>query len=69
TQPQFAFAAVYEGDVGANVHGGSHAAPMIGKIFKEVYKTTEKRRSRGAPPADDALRAEPVEDDSGDESD
>jgi len=40
-QAQFAFAAVYEGDVGANVHGGSHAAPMIGRIFKEVYKTAE----------------------------
>ncbi|CAN5529469.1 penicillin-binding protein 2 [soil metagenome] len=69
TQPQFAFAAVYEGDVGANVHGGSHAAPMIGKIFKEVYKTTEERRSRSSEPADDALRAEPVEDEFGDESD
>jgi hypothetical protein len=42
---------------------------MIGKIFKEVYKTTEKRRSRSSAPAEDALRAEPVEDESGDESD
>src|SRR5438552_2313212 len=28
-QPRFAFAAVYEGDVGSKVHGGSTAAPMI----------------------------------------
>ena len=45
-QPQFAFAALYEGDVGADVHGGSHAAPMIGKIFKEVYKSAENGNSR-----------------------
>ncbi len=50
-QPQYAFAALYEGDVGANVHGGSNAAPMIGKIFREVYKgvgSNGKRRSRAA---------------------
>src|SRR5436189_594263 len=28
-QPRYAFAAVYEGDVGSKVHGGSAAAPMI----------------------------------------
>jgi penicillin-binding protein 2 len=36
--PQYAFAALYEGDVGKNVHGGSQAAPMIGDILKELYK-------------------------------
>ncbi|MDQ3116137.1 MAG: penicillin-binding protein 2 [Verrucomicrobiota bacterium] len=35
--PQYAFAALYEGDVGANVHGGSSAAPMIGRILRQVY--------------------------------
>lgn len=50
TQPQFAFAALYEGDVGADVHGGSHAAPMIGKIFKEVYKSVENGNGRRRPP-------------------
>ena len=36
--PQYAFAAVYEGDPGDNtVHGGSSAAPMIGKVLNEVY--------------------------------
>lgn len=59
-QPQFAFAALYEGDVGAAVHGGSSAAPMIGKIFKDVYKTAERTTTRarralpvGQPPADE----------------
>ncbi|CAN5488600.1 penicillin-binding protein 2 [soil metagenome] len=35
--PQYAFAALYEGDVGSNVHGGSAAAPMIGRILRQVY--------------------------------
>ena len=35
--PQYAFAALYEGDVGADVHGGSSAAPMIGRILRQVY--------------------------------
>ena len=63
-QPQYAFAALYEGDVGAEAHGGSSAAPMIGKIFKEVYKNTEngsgKKRKR--PPVEER----PDDDDSGD---
>src|SRR5437588_12112306 len=37
-QPRYAFAAVYEGDVGSTVHGGPAAAPMIADVFKEVYK-------------------------------
>ncbi len=35
--PQYAFAALYEGDVGSTVHGGSAAAPMIGKILRQTY--------------------------------
>src|SRR5438105_13055267 len=68
-QPQYAFAAVYEGDVGSKVHGGSASAPMIADIFKEVYKGQmvahhEQRRVREQP---QIRRAEPVEED--DESD
>ncbi|CAN5589050.1 penicillin-binding protein 2 [soil metagenome] len=37
-RPQYAFAALYEGDVGANVHGGSSAAPMIGRILRQIYR-------------------------------
>jgi penicillin-binding protein 2 len=47
-QPQYAFAAVYEGDPGDNtVHGGSHAAPLIGKVLQEVYgrKDADKKDS------------------------
>ncbi len=35
--PQYAFAALYEGDVGSKAHGGSAAAPMIGRILRQVY--------------------------------
>ena len=72
TQPQYAFAALYEGEVGSKVHGGSAAAPMIGKIFKELYKeqgATGKRRRRVQPGEEDQApvrRAEPVEDDQSD---
>jgi penicillin-binding protein 2 len=68
-QPRYAFAAVYEGDVGSKVHGGSAAAPMIADIFKEIYKgekalTQRQRRPREQP---EIRRAEPVEEE--DESD
>src|SRR5437868_8657041 len=53
-RPQCAFAALYEGDVGSKVHGGSAAAPMIGQIFKEIYKgeLANAHRVRRAQPAD-----------------
>src|SRR6266403_1138555 len=68
-QPKYAFAAVYEGDVGSKVHGGSAAAPMIADIFKELYKGEKvvgqrQRRGREQP---EVRRAEPVEEE--DESD
>jgi penicillin-binding protein 2 len=68
-QPRYAFAAVYEGDVGSTVHGGSAAAPMIADIFKDVYEgaqvaSRQQRRAREEP---EVRRAEPVEEQ--DESD
>jgi penicillin-binding protein 2 len=68
-QPRFAFAALYEGDVGSKVHGGSAAAPMIADVFKEIYKSEKvvgqrQRRAREQP---EIRRAEPVEEE--DESD
>ena len=68
-QPQYAFAALYEGDVGSKVHGGSSAAPMIADVFKEIYKSEKvvgqrQRRAREQP---EIRRAEPVEEE--DESD
>ena len=68
-QPRYAFAVVYEGDVGSKVHGGSAAAPMIADVFKEIYKGEKvvgqrEHRAREKP---EIRRAEPVEED--DESD
>ena len=65
-QPQYAFAALYEGDVGSKEHGGTTAAPMIGDIFRQLYKGQAKPRSRRASPSQTAPRAEPVEDDQSD---
>ena len=69
-QPQYAFAVVYEGDVGSNVHGGSAAAPLIAEVFKQVYKSQTqiangKQRRRAAPPegSQEIRRAQPVEED------
>ncbi len=68
-QPQYAFAALYEGDVDRKVHGGSTAAPMIADIFKEIYKGqnangVQQRRVREKT---EVRRAEPAEEE--DESD
>jgi penicillin-binding protein 2 len=41
-KPQYAFAALYEGEVGSTVHGGSAAAPMIGKILRQIYGKGEE---------------------------
>jgi penicillin-binding protein 2 len=44
--PQYAFAAVYEGDPGDNsIHGGSHAAPLIGKVLREIYGKNKKEET------------------------
>jgi penicillin-binding protein 2 len=55
--PLYAFAALYEGDVGSKAHGGSAAAPMIATILKDIYKSTNTKR----PP-----RAERVEEEESD---
>jgi penicillin-binding protein 2 len=57
-KPQYAFAALYEGDVDSKVHGGTAAAPMIADIFKNLYK--------GQQPATEVRRAQPVQDDESD---
>ena len=68
-EPRYAFAAVYEGDVGSKVHGGSAAAPMIADVFKEIYKGEKiaSRRQRREREEQEVRRAEPVEEE--DESD
>src|ERR1700730_14181621 len=64
-QPKYAFAAVYEGDVGSKVHGGTTAAPMIADIFKEIYKST-KTANRRRESTQQIRRAQPVEEDASD---
>jgi penicillin-binding protein 2 len=65
-QPRYAFSAVYEGEVGSKVHGGTTAAPMIADIFKEIYKapeTTGRGRRESTP---QVRRAQAVEEDTSD---
>jgi penicillin-binding protein 2 len=67
--PRYAFAALYEGDVGVKAHGGSVAAPMIAMIFKDIYKQSPNgtKRRRSAEPGETAIpRAERVEEDESD---
>jgi penicillin-binding protein 2 len=68
-QPQYAFAALYEGDVGSKVHGGSASAPMIAQIFKDIYsgqRATARRRATQQPQQTNIPRALPVEEDESD---
>ena len=67
--PKYAFAAVYEGDANNDdVHGGTQAAPLIGKVLRELFKEESKekpkpRKKRGSDEAPEELpvrRAEPV---------
>jgi penicillin-binding protein 2 len=40
--PRYAFAAVYEGEPGDNnIHGGTNAAPLIGKTLKAIFAPTK----------------------------
>src|SRR5205823_10378726 len=73
--PKYAFAALYEGDVGVKSHGGTVAAPLIAQIFKDVYKgemvANGRRKRRPSPDEEqtepEVRRAQPVtEEDSGD---
>ncbi|MEP6602498.1 MAG: penicillin-binding protein 2 [Spartobacteria bacterium] len=73
-QPRFAFAAVYEGEVGSKVHGGTTSGPMIADIFKQVYKAqgqlandSKGRRAIEPPGPLNVRKAQPVTED--DESD
>jgi penicillin-binding protein 2 len=55
TDPQYAFAALYESEPNAKAGGGSHAAPLIGQVFKEVY--AKKSTAPDASQAPTAVRA------------
>jgi penicillin-binding protein 2 len=65
-EPKYAFAAVYEGDVGSKVHGGTTAAPMIGGIFQEIYKGSAANKRGLRESTQQVRRAQPVEEDASD---
>ena len=65
-QPQYAFAALYEGDVGKTIHGGSSAAPMIAQVFKTSYAGERALAHRGRQTEPEVRRAVPVEEDESD---
>jgi penicillin-binding protein 2 len=65
--PEYAFAALYEGEPNDDdVHGGSHAAPLVSKVFREVYKLKKAREGATAEAAEDKEEEEskPAEDQS-----
>jgi penicillin-binding protein 2 len=43
-KPKYAFAAVYEGEIGESTHGGTYAAPMIAKIMEQLFKEAPKAK-------------------------
>src|SRR5438093_1986109 len=65
-EPRYAFAAIYEGDVGSKVHGGTAAAPMIADIFQEIYKGSVSSRRSTRESTQQVRRAQPVEEDASD---
>ena len=45
-KPKYAFAAVYEGEIGKSTHGGDYAAPMIGQVLRELFKDQVKPKKK-----------------------
>jgi penicillin-binding protein 2 len=42
--PQYAFAAIYEGDIGEDsISGGRKVAPMVSDVFNKIYKLKKER--------------------------
>ncbi len=53
-KPQYAFAVVVEGEAGDNsAHGGKLAAPMVGKVFREVFRKNKPEKSHKKKHADE----------------
>jgi penicillin-binding protein 2 len=45
-KPIYSFAAIYEGDPKKSAHGGEYAAPMIGKVMRELFKDQASPKSK-----------------------
>ena len=70
-KPKYAFAALYESEPGQkDAHGGSVAAPMIGKVLRESFKgeakPPKKKRRKKTDDDDDAPKKPANDDQSGD---
>jgi penicillin-binding protein 2 len=53
-KPRYAFAVVYEGDAGLNdIHGGTFAAPLVGKVMKELFKGEKPEKKKKKSDEDD----------------
>jgi len=59
--PEYAFAAVYESEPNAKAGGGSHAAPIIGKAFKEIYNLKKAREGAPVEIEEEKVEEAPVE--------
>jgi len=60
--PQYAFAALYEGEPNDDsIHGGSHAAPLIGKVFKAFLTPPEKSKANSNEDSDETTEPAPVD--------
>jgi penicillin-binding protein 2 len=70
-RPRYAFATVYEGEANNDeVHGGTHAAPVVANVLRELFKPEKPTKGKGkrAPRKDEnadeedvpVRRAEPV---------
>ena len=44
-KPQYAFAAMVEGDAGDNRHSGTTAVPVIGKVLRDIYKKDKPEKA------------------------
>jgi penicillin-binding protein 2 len=42
--PRYAFAAVYEGEIGESTHGGTYCAPIIASVMKQLFKEEAKAK-------------------------
>jgi penicillin-binding protein 2 len=45
-KPKYAFAALYEGEIGESTHGGDYAAPMIRKVLQPIFQQDKKDKKK-----------------------
>ncbi len=62
-KPKYAFASLFESDVSnAEVHGGTVAAPLVGKVLREVFKDETKDKKAKKKKADKPDKPDEAED-------